>query len=198
MNTRAQTASWERRRAGIIHQAAILFDRDGYTNTSMNDIAVAAKLQKASLYHYCTSKTDILAQIHNDFMKLLFDRLELIPRGETSPKDRLRAIVTDIITLMDTHRPYVRTFFEHYRELPAGPRREITSRRRLYEDAVITMIKDGIADSTLRKVDPYYAAMAVFGTCNWAYQWYGRGKRDPKQVADALWDIIARGLVVDP
>jgi AcrR family transcriptional regulator len=191
--------AWELRRAEIVRQAALLFDRDGYSNTSMNSIAVAANLQKASLYHYCESKTDLLVQIHNDFMKLLFDRLESVPRGDTPPEERLRAVVRHIVSLMHTHRPHVRTFFEHYRELPPGPRREIASRRRLYEDSVVGMLRDGVDDSAFRQVDPYYATMAVFGVCNWVYQWYGREPgRDPDEVADALWDLIAHGISGTP
>ena len=47
----------------------------------------------------------------------------------------------------------------------------------------------------LRPVDVRLATLAVFGTCNWAYQWYRReGKLDTRAIAYTFWDIFWRGL----
>jgi AcrR family transcriptional regulator len=187
------TPAFEARRAEIVEVAAQLFDREGYGGTNIQTIAAAAGLHKSTMYHYFRSKTELLVQIHNDFMELLFDQLNTVPRDEVPPDERLRSVVEHILGLMKTRRPYVRTFFEHYRELPSEERKAVGTKRRRYERAVIEMITDGIAQGVFRPVDPYYAAMTVFGSCNWAYQWFGRSG-DLNAASEAIWDIVSSGL----
>lgn len=196
-STAVTTPEFEVRRAKIVEAAALLFDRDGYAGTNIQTIAAAADLHKSTMYHYFQSKTDLLVQIHNDFMKLLFDQLESVPRDEVASDVRLQSVVEHIVGLMDTHRPYVRTFFEHYRELPPKERKAISTRRKLYEEAVVEMISDGTAAGIFRPIDPYYGAMVVFGACNWAYQWYGRTANLPA-ATEAIWDFLSNGLRADP
>jgi AcrR family transcriptional regulator len=186
--------AWEGRRSEIIRIAAELFDRQGYAQTSVDQIARAANLQKASLYHYCDSKADLLVQVHNDFMDLLFRKLRDIEvRGE-APEIQLRSVVLDIVSLMSTHRAYVRTLFEHYREAPEKDRRRIAMLRRKYEDTVMNIVEKGIADGSLRDIDPHYVTMTIFGAANWTYQWYGRSGGDVARVSDAICAVLFEGL----
>ena len=51
-----------------------------------------------------------------------------------------------------------------------------------------------LVDAT-RGVDPDTATLAVFGVCNWAYQWWRPGGHaDPAHTAQKMWDLIIRGL----
>ena len=51
------------RREGIVQHALHLFATAGFAETSMDDIAHACKLQKASLYHYFPSKQQLLQEL---------------------------------------------------------------------------------------------------------------------------------------
>jgi AcrR family transcriptional regulator len=186
-------SAFEEKRAEITAIAAALFDREGYSGANMHMIAEAAGLRKPTIYHYFQSKSDLLVQIHNDFMQLLFDQLVTVPRDAFPPDQRLRSVMEHILSLIETHRPHVRTFFEHYRELPPNDRAAISSGRRTYENAVVEIIADGVAQGTFRPVEPYSAAMVVFGACNWAYQWLDPS-HDAATTADSIWDLIWNGL----
>ena len=55
----------------------------------------------------------------------------------------------------------------------------------------------GIEEGQFRDVDPEAATLAVFGICNWAYQWWHPGSgADPALMAQRMWDLIIRGLGV--
>jgi TetR/AcrR family transcriptional regulator, cholesterol catabolism regulator len=190
-------AAWENRRSEIIGIAVQLFDRYGYAHTSMDQIAYAASLGKASLYHYCDSKSDLLVQIHNDFMDLLFKKLDDIERQNLPPQEQLKAVVFHIVSLADTHGPYLRTYLEHYREAPMRDRRVIGARRRRYEEVVGKMVTDAIDLGIFREIDPSFATMTIFGSANWTYQWYGRLGGDPVKTAEAMWDVLFHGLSSD-
>ena len=185
----------QRRRAEIVSLAAQMFDQHGYASVSMEQIAVAAGIAKPTLYHYFRAKDEILRDIHELFIDLLLRRQEERQRLGMSPADLLLGAMTDIYGLMETHHGHVRVFFEHHRELPRAVREQIRVKRDHYQGLVRDAIADGIEAGVFRPVDPDAAAMAVFGACNWAYQWWRPGSgADPAMTAQKMWDLLMRGL----
>ena len=88
-------------------------------------------------------------------------------------------------------------FFEHHRELPAAVREEIRVKRARYQEQIRATSAGGITDGQFRDVDPDAATLAVFGICNWAYQWWRPGSNtDPALTAQKMWDLVIRGLGV--
>jgi len=193
----AEPSAADARRAQVVALAADLFDRDGYPSISMEQIAAAAGIAKPTLYHYFRSKDEILRGVHESFIGTLLERQDERVRLGLAPADLLLGAMTDIFGLMETHRGYVRVFFEHHRELPDAARREIRVKRDRYERLIRDAVDQGIQDGTFRGVDPGAATMAVFGICNWAYQWWRPGGgADPAHMAQKMWDLIIRGLSV--
>jgi AcrR family transcriptional regulator len=185
----------DRRRATIIGLAARLFDQHGYANVSMEQIAVAAGLAKPSLYHYFRGKDEILRGIHETFIDILLERHDQRQQLDLSPALMLLGAMTDIFGLMETHRGHVRVFFEHHRELPDSVREQIRVKRDRYQRHIRETIARGIEEGQFRDVDPEAATLAVFGICNWAYQWWRPGSgADPALTAQKMWDLIVRGL----
>jgi TetR/AcrR family transcriptional regulator, cholesterol catabolism regulator len=185
------------RRAAVVALAADLFDRGGYASISMEQIAAAAGIAKPTLYHYFRSKDEILRGVHESFIGILLERQDERVRLGLAPADLLLGAMTDIFGLMETHRGYVRVFFEHYRELPDEARREIRVKRDRYEGLIRNAVAQGIRAGAFRGVDPDAATMAVFGICNWAYQWWRPGGgADPALMAQKMWDLVIRGLSV--
>jgi TetR/AcrR family transcriptional regulator, cholesterol catabolism regulator len=185
------------RRAEVITLAASLFDQRGYASVSMEQIAAAAGIAKPTLYHYFTGKDEILRGIHETFIDILLHRQDERVRLGLAPADLLLGAMTDIFGLMETHRGHVRVFFEHHRELPDAARREIRVKRERYQQLIRDAIAEGVRTRAFRDVDPEVATLAVFGVCNWAYQWWRPGSgADPALTAQKMWDLIIRGLTV--
>jgi AcrR family transcriptional regulator len=188
--------STDERRSEIVAIAAEQFDVAGYTNTSMDEIAQAVGIAKATLYHYFASKDEILHSIHEAFIDLLIARhSQRLQAGILSEEQLLLEVMADILELMETHRGHVRVFFEHHRELPDGAREAILTKRDQYEAMVEDIIVRGIASGAFRETDPHLAALAAFGMCNWAYQWYrSGGGLDHREIAYRFWGYLVQGL----
>ena len=183
------------RRQQIISLAAGLFDKSGYTNTTMDDIAREVGVAKPTLYHYFPSKDDILHAIHEEFIDLLISRHEARAGTGLRPEQLLLEAMADILELMETHRGHVRVFFEHHRELPAEARGPIRVKRDRYEKIVEDLIGEGIEMGVLRQTDAHLATLATFGMCNWAYQWYRPGGAlTTDDVAYKLWRLAMGGI----
>jgi AcrR family transcriptional regulator len=183
------------RRREIVTGAAELFDREGYHATNMNSVARAVGLQKPTLYHYFSSKNEILNWIHEEFIDLLIEKQEAREEQDLAPADDLRAVMRDVLELMDTHRGHVRVFFEHYRELSEVDQATIKQKRDRYQALVEGIVARGIASGAFRDVDVRLTTLALFGMCNWSYQWYRKGgSLESLGIADFFWDLLLNGF----
>lgn len=183
------------RRAEITRAAALLFEKQGYHETGMDDIAKAINLRKATLYYYVSSKAELLGWIHNDVMHHVLSRLEARANRGIEPGAGLRQVIADIFEIMDTKPGYLRVFFEHHREIPEPLRTEILRSRDRYQWLVESLIQQGIREGKFRKVNARLATLSLFGITNWSYQWYDpRGELSYDQMADALLDMYLRGI----
>lgn len=183
------------RRHDVIQEAASLFDRRGYHATSMEDIAAAVGLRKPTLYHYFGSKDEILFWVHEEFIDLLIDRQERRAGAHMRPDQLMLETMGDVLELMETHRGHVRVFFEHHRELGDEEHAAIAVKRARYEAGVSAVIQRGVDEGLFRPIDVKLATLAVFGICNWAYQWYRHdGPLRSRDIAYVFWDLLQNGL----
>ncbi len=179
----------------IVETAARLFDTAGYANTSMEEIAREVGLAKPTLYHYFGSKAEILIEIHETFIDPLIEaQLARLAQAAT-PTEQLIGAMTDILSLMEDRRGHVRVFFEHHRELPPASKRSLVRRRARYQEMMVEIFRAGIEAGEFRPVDPEATALAVFGMCNWAYQWWTPGKGlSPKAEAERFAALLIDGI----
>jgi TetR/AcrR family transcriptional regulator, cholesterol catabolism regulator len=181
----------------IVETAARLFDTAGYSNTSMDAIAKEVGLAKPTLYHYFRSKSDILIEIHETFIDPLIEAQLARLAQEATPTEQLVGAMTDILSLMESRRGHVRVFFEHHRELPPASKRSLVRRRARYQEMMVEIFRAGIEAGEFRPVEPEAAALAVFGMCNWAYQWWTPGKGlSPEEEAERFASMMIDGIGV--
>lgn len=187
------------RRAQIRRVAAELFDAQGYRETSMDAIADAVGIKKASVYYYFPSKDQLLVELHEEMIELIISAQEArVGDPAYPPRRMLLAIMTDLISLQESHPGHLKIFFEHYRELPEPVRTSIAAKREHYRQLLITTLRDGVASGEFRGLDPEFTAMAVLGMCNWTYQWFRPGGRlTAEQVAEGFWSMLRTGIDAD-
>jgi AcrR family transcriptional regulator len=194
-DTAGQPTAADRRRLLIVSRAAQLFDDAGYGQTSMDDIARAVRIAKPTLYHYFQSKDEILSSIHEEFIDLLIARHHERAGDGLGPGASLLEYMADILGLMETHRGHVRVFFEHHRELPAAKRAAIAEKRSTYQKYVGDTVAEGMRTGEFRATDPALTTLAIFGMCNWAYQWYSvDGRVGSRDIAVHFWNLLQFGL----
>jgi AcrR family transcriptional regulator len=188
----------DERRQEIVNTASHLFDANGYSSTTMEDIARTLAIAKPTLYHYFASKEEILFWIHEQFIDLIIDRHEKRLLVGLDPNQLLLEVMADILELMETHHGHVRVFFEHHRELPDSQREIIRLKRDHYESMIENVFVIGTESGAFRFVDPKLATLAMFGMCNWAYQWYQtQGSMRTRDIAYVFWGILVRGVAYD-
>ena len=121
------------REAEVYRTAAFLFNKRGYSSTSIRQICRTIGIRESSLYHYIRSKEDLLLNICERAMKKGLEVIEPIAKADLRPDQKLKKMV-------DTHMAMLaRNSNEHYsmikeiRSLSPARRLKVTHLRDRYE-----------------------------------------------------------------
>jgi AcrR family transcriptional regulator len=191
-NRRSRRA--DARRFGILKAAARVFRTRGFAAAGMRDIAEAADLSPANLYHYFRGKDELLYFCQDRTLGKLSTALADARRGDGPLTDRVRQLAeTHVLSLLDD----VEGSAAHF-EVDALPRRLrtlIVAKRDRYERGVRSLIADGIRDGAFAATDPDVAARAFLGALNWTAHWFRPdGEHDAQYVAAIVADFVVGGL----
>ena len=192
----AQRSRSKKREREIIDTAAEIFHRQGYADTSVQDVADAVGILKGSLYYYIDSKEDLLFQVlvevHEDAQGIIDD----VGGMDGTPLEKLYEYVRRHIDYNTRNLSKIAVYYHDFGLLGADRRKEIVKQRAMYEDFVVGVIQEaqerGEVDDTL---DARLVANAVFGTMNWIYTWYRPGGRaGPEYLGQLYAELVVNGI----
>jgi AcrR family transcriptional regulator len=158
----------EQRRNDIIDAAERVFFSSGWQAATMDDVAEAAELSKATLYLYFKNKEELYAAILVRGSVLLHDMFEVAIQSHDTGIEQVRAIGRAYIAFHDQHRDYydAMMYFET-KELDTCDDCTNAQKCDEYRDLVMglvaTGIRNGIEDGTLRgNLDPMKTAILLW------------------------------------
>ena len=77
----------------LVDVARKLFAKNGFENTSMNDIALEANRGRRTLYTYFNSKEEIYLAVIQTELERLFERMEEVARKNISPEEKIVQLI---------------------------------------------------------------------------------------------------------
>ncbi|WP_026929773.1 TetR/AcrR family transcriptional regulator [Glycomyces tenuis] len=181
----------------VLRAALELFAAQGYANTSVQQIVKAAGVTKGAMYHYFTSKDDLLFAIYERMLSLQKRRLdEIIEQGGDTAVDVLRAVCEDVVVTSIDFLPEGTVFFRSQHMLTPERQREVKRRRREYHDEFAELIARGQAEGALRDDVPVSVLIAhFFSDVHYLSHWYSpEGPEDKTEVAQQLTELFLRGI----
>ncbi len=186
----------KRYRAILERAARLIYDR-GYDATSMQDIAEAAGMTKAGLYHHVDSKEALLLAIMHYGMDLFEERVLTKVSDIADPLARLRECMARNVALVtDAPSKEVTIILHEHQTLTGAARKAINARKKRYVQFLEASFREAIARGQIRAVDPTIAAFSFLGVVLWTYKWYrADGKLTPQQLADGTIDLFFEGLM---
>jgi AcrR family transcriptional regulator len=145
--------------------ATRLINREGYRGASVEKIAAALRVTKGSFYHHNEAKDDLVVQC--------FERTyEIMRRTQSAamrlPGDQWSKLTTMAAALVDYQNsdrgPLLRT--SALSALPEPIRSDMLSQSSRVSDRFAAMISDGVAEGSVRAVDPVIASQMLNATLN--------------------------------
>ncbi len=183
-------------RAEIVQAAAQIFREKGYHATSMQDIADAVHLQKASLYHHVESKQEILLEILDHALDRMTTDITAVVNSDHSPTEKLRLALRAYTTILTEDRDLAAVLLLEYRGLDTGLRARHIARRDQVDRLWRQIVESGIDAGEFRSVDPAMTSFALLGVQNWMITWFHQdGRLTSTQTADGFADLFLKGLL---
>ena len=188
------------RRREIDEVASELFRVNGYSATSVRDIARALDMQGASLYAHVASKEDLLWAIVDraaSAFELAAERA-VTDTPSADAVERLAALVEAHIEVVTDDPERSSVFVTEWRHLSEPRRAVIAERRDAYEARFRETIAEGTAVGVFRATDPAITATFVLTALNGIATWYRPdGRLSPDRIADHYVELALRSLSED-
>jgi AcrR family transcriptional regulator len=171
-----------------------VFAERGYDGASMDDVARAAGITKASIYHHVSGKEALLERGLGRALDALFAILDEPAAGPGRAVERLRHIVTRVAQTTLHLLPELTVLFRV--RGTSRSEREALERRRQFDRIVTDIIVQAQREGDVRAdVDPRLAARLIFGMSNSVVEWYrGGSSLSGEAVAKAIAALAFEGI----
>ena len=80
-------------RSKLVDVARQLFAKNGVEDTTMNDIALASKKGRRTLYTYFKSKEDIYMAVVESELEMLSEHMKMVAKKPTSPAEKILELI---------------------------------------------------------------------------------------------------------
>ncbi len=184
---RGRAPGYDIQRETILGNAAQLFALRGYAATSMNEVAEACGISKASLYYYFRDKDALLVNIAEGHVSRLEAVVDDVQKENIDPKACLQQLIQRFVQEYAGAQHAHRVLTEDVRFLGEADRDRILSSERRVVAAfarVIGELRPELTDGQLVKP----LTMLLFGMINWMFTWL---KEDGALAHEAMATIVA-------
>ncbi|HEY7413888.1 MAG TPA: TetR/AcrR family transcriptional regulator [Ktedonobacteraceae bacterium] len=183
------------KRAALLRTAARIFNKMGFHQTTLVDLAKALNVTKPTLYSYIKSKDDILLECQRLALEQFQGVVELAQEHGATGLERLRYFFFQYAELATQDFGICILLFGD-QQLNEENRLTLRAERRELDRAVRHLIEEGIADGSIAPCDPRMTTFALFGAFNWMVHWYQEeGKLSPHQIAEQFLAVFQNGLI---
>jgi AcrR family transcriptional regulator len=185
------------REQDILAAAVDIFHANGYSATSVDDVANSVGILKGSLYYYIDSKEDLLQRIveevHEDVEEII---REALARTDLSPLARLAEYLRTQVDYNVRNIKRVRVYYHDYDQLSPTRLASVRKSRRVNEQSIVTLVKEAKeAGEIPATMNERLATKTAFATITWMYTWFKPGGGvSGKEFGDFCADFVVNGL----
>lgn len=177
------------RRAEILDRASVVFDAKGYDAGTLEDVAQAMGMRKAGLYHYVSSKSELLFLLFDRAWELGFQRMADVP-AIADPGERLATLIRRHVALIAEQKSLFTVFFGHRPRFDEAAERLFRQRERRYVGIFARAVRDAAEAGLIAPVDPRVGAMGLLGMTSWVYKWYDPATASAGRIGDELVRLV--------
>ena len=178
----------------LLDVAVRVFLERGYDGSSLDQVARAAGITKASIYYHARGKEELLLRGAGRAFDALYAVLQE-PEASSGPAlDRLKHVVRRTIEITMTMTPEVALLLRVRGNTRAEKR--ILERRREFDHLIAELVEGAQKEKSIRDdLDPRLATRLLFGMLNSISEWFRKeGAMGAPELADAVFKLAFAGL----
>src|SRR3954469_6479675 len=164
-------AKYDARRLELVDLAARVFARKGYHATSIDDLVEATGLKRGGLYHYISSKEDLLIAAHERFIAPLLENARAIAAEDLPAEEALRRLAHALMHDITVYQDQVTVFLHEWRAIEDRPEWQyVREGRREFEAIIQSILRRGREEGVFAVEEPRLTCLAFLGMFNYSYQ----------------------------
>jgi AcrR family transcriptional regulator len=179
-----------------IKEAALeLFFERGYPATTMRQIARKAGLSPGSIYNHVKRKSDLLLDIHRDFVYEIIEKTKFRDGEEEHCEKKLRDVFKTFMKAIFENKLSFKVLLEQETFLPAAAKKEVLKNIHLLKEGIERIIESGIKKGEIKPVDAKMATFCVFALCNYSLRWINpAGPYSYEELGDIFFKFFFQGI----
>ena len=184
------------RKTEIINIAAKLFKEKGYSAVTMRDIAQAMDIKAASLYNHISSKQEILVLIIIKIAEEFTFAIDKILATDYATIKKIEKVIELHIDITIRNSDALACLNNDWMHLTDEDLVYFVKMREDYEESFRTIIKIGIANNEIKKLNLEVIVFSTLSTLRTLYLWYGKKKSPNSSVLKSnMMEVLLNGIV---
>lgn len=183
-------------RTDLLSRAIAVIRRNGYRETSLDDLAKEFNFTKPALYYYVDSKEALLFEIYEHTIDEWLTLIRSIANDAAlTPEEKIREVVRRFTHLCIEHDEMA-IFFSEKAYLSDEHFEAISDKERAVVDTIAAIIQEGVAMGMMNPVPAKVVAFGLVGMTAWSYRWVSAdGPLDIDAIAETYFAVLSRGLL---
>ena len=193
--------NYEKRRKEISEAAARVFNRKGFSGTSISAVAQELSIDRASLYYYISSKEELFDELVREVSESNLKAAQNIRNSDQSPAEKLKSLIVQLMGAYAKNYPilyiYIRENLADVADSRSKWARSMKQINHDYDEAVISIIQQGYDDGSFVNLgSAKVVSYGVLGMVNWTNRWFkpDRSDIDAQAIGEMYANIITNGL----
>jgi AcrR family transcriptional regulator len=183
------------RRASILRAAAEVFRHRGYNRSTIEEIAAELFLTKAGVYHYFSSKQEILEHLCDHAMGAAEKAVESAQAAGGGPAEQLPRMLGEYARALMEELAFT-VLMRHLDEVGDASLADLQRRRKGIEGRFRKVVDEGAREGVFEVADSRIAVFGMIGAINWIYAWYEpEGRLPAAEVRTVLVSLAMNGIL---
>ncbi len=167
---REEVAALKRQRT--LDAATDLFYENGYTNTTLDDVALRLGVTKPFIYTNFGSKPDLLAEICGIGVRSALDEIDHAMAGGAPTADTLRRFVPRYVASVLRTQKNIAINIREEKNLLPDHSRQLAALRTQFMSRIEGLLREACEAEGITLSDPRVTAFAIVGAVSWATFWF--------------------------
>jgi AcrR family transcriptional regulator len=184
------------RKALILKVATDLFADKGFEATSVRKIAAESGLSVPGMFHYFSTKEEILYEIMIDFMEDVYDNITEIIKSDNDPVRKLELLCTYYVQKYTARQEELIILNSEGKSLTPKHRKSFIKKQRIYVEAIVKVINELTRKKIAKPMNNVVLTFLFYGMVHWTSTWYdSSGEVSPEKLGKIVSEVFLHGIL---